>query len=352
MSGTQASAARAVAAKEPVRPLAGLAVLEECDPDSNEVSRAAVAFAGLLCSRFGAHILRPDHENDPMKRWPPLLSDGSSAAFRFLNEGKTRLPAGWEPAADMLLSNDPDRIKGWKGRSSVLVRPAHDDAAGWSELTIQAASGLLDIFGESGLPPLPLPGRLAAYAAGMAAFDALVANYLAWRSGRCVGPAEVSVLDTALWVNWKHLLAAGQGRIDAGIGRSEDWRTLPCRDGYIALTFQDKDVGKIAAMIEDPRLLAPEFNDRISRGRNPESFLRIISEWTRRHSRSEIVRRARDFGIPIGPVLGLSELADDDQFRYRSFIRRAAGGYHVANLPLLWDGLRPAGVERCHEGSE
>lgn len=334
------------ATQELVRPLAGLTVLEQCAADSNEVSRAAAAFAGLLCVRFGAQVMCHEFDNDPMKCWPPLLGDGTSAAFRFLNRGKMRVLAGWVPAADLLLTNDPDLVRTWHGQSSVVVKPAFDGSGDWSELTIQAASGLLDIFGEPGRTPLPLPGRLTAYAAGMAAFDAIVASHLTAQAGRGAEPAEVSVLDTALWVNWKHLLAAEEQRTDTGIGRAEDWQTIRCRDGYFALIFQEKDLSKLAALTGDRRLLAPEFGDRASRAKNVDTFIKIISDWAHSHSRSEIVERARELGIPIGPVLDLSELPGDRQFRHRRFLRRGADGTTLPDLPLLWDGRHLAETEK------
>jgi crotonobetainyl-CoA:carnitine CoA-transferase CaiB-like acyl-CoA transferase len=167
-----------------------------------------------------------------------------------------------------------------------------------------------------------------------------------------VQAARVSVLETAFWVNWKHLLAAEEGRFDAGAGRSEDWQTIPCSDGHIALTFQDKDVRKLAAMTDDPRLLAPEFESRILRGRNIEAFLRIIRDWMRSRSRVEIVGRAKDLGIPIGPVLGMGELPADRQFIDRDFIERSADGRRSPRLPLLWNGVRPAASEGSESAGE
>ncbi len=71
------------------KPLAGLAVIEQFGASSASLGRVAVAFAGLVAAKFGATVIRIETAAEaPARHWKPLLADGQSALFRFLNEGK------------------------------------------------------------------------------------------------------------------------------------------------------------------------------------------------------------------------------------------------------------------------
>lgn len=332
----------------PTRPVLDMRVIEHFGAHSSDVTRATVSFAGLLASRFGAEVLRVEREGgDPMRTWPPLGADGS-VLHRFLNGSKRIVPDLPGESGAFLLTDDPDLAERWPDRRAVLVRPAPENGSPHSELTLQAESGLLDVFAGADGKPLPLPGHQLAYAAGMAGFNALLSLRLSALAGKPVEGAEVSVLDVALWINWKHYLAATRGTDTPGIGRIEEWTTLACADGYVTFVFQDKDLPKLAEMTGEAFLLEPELRTRAGRAAHRERFNAAVADWARPRKRAEIAEAAQAARIPIGPVLSVRELIEDAQFQHRQFLLDCGAGEIVPRLPMHWNGgpvPMPAGDE-------
>lgn len=329
------------------RPLAGVPVVEVVGPDSAGITAVAVAFAGQLVAALGGEVTRVAIGGaDPLASWPPLLPDGSSALHRFLNAAKTTAHA-MPTAAGCLITDDPVLVAGWSDGSTVLVLSSQESpAVAHSELTILAASGLLDIYGDGNAPPLPLPGHQAAYAAGIAAFNAFICAHYARATGRPFSHSRVSVLDVAFWLNWKHYLAAYLKLPNTGVGRAEEWRTYRCRDGYVAFVFQDKDLGRIAALTGDARFTEPRFATQNARRGNIDAFCSMIADWAGGQTRDAIVTRAAGMGLPIGPVLAVGELLGDAQMLARGFIDLAGGSptFGHPRLPAVWKASAPGAV--------
>ncbi len=325
-----------------VLPLAGLTVVERSGPGSTDPSRAAVAFAGLLAAQLGAHVVRVEPEGgDPLRRWPPHDAAGSTV-HAFLTRFKTLAPSHAPAAGDMLLTDDAATLDGWGGAGSVFVHPLPTGEGGpVSELTLMARSGLLDIFGRAGEQPQPLPGHQIAYAAGTAAFDGLLSAHLSGLRGLEVAPVRVSLLDVALWVNWKHFMAGWQGR-EAGLKRKEEWTSLRCSDGYIALTFQDKDMAGLARLTGNDYFLSPDIATRSKRKAHIPQINAALEAWSRHHTRADIAERAKALRLPVGAVLSLPEVVQDAHMDHRGFFELCAQGRRFPRLPLFWNG-GPAG---------
>jgi crotonobetainyl-CoA:carnitine CoA-transferase CaiB-like acyl-CoA transferase len=316
-----------------------LDVTERFGPASTELTRTALSFAGLLAAEFGAEVCRVEPAGgDPMRGWPPLV-DGTGSLFRFLTRGKRIVAQAPASQDGFLLTDDPAAAAAWPAARSVLVQAGNDEDTGpATELTTQARAGLLDIFAGTDGRPQPLPGQQMAYATGTAAFCALLAARLAADRGLATGPTRVAVQDVALWVNWKHYLAAVTGEKNVGLGRAEDWTSLRCKDGFIAVTFQDKDMASLAKLTGNPVFLDARFRTRALRARNVQAINTAIEAWALGHTRAEAVRAAQALRIPIGPVLQTGELAGDRQFAHRAFLRPAGAQGHRPRLPLLWNG--------------
>ncbi|MBC6717741.1 CoA transferase [Aurantimonas sp. DM33-3] len=320
------------------KPLAGRTIAEVPRPDLDSVSQISIAFAGRIAADLGARVVCVTADgDDPMAGWAPLAADGLSAIGAFLGSGKSFAKTVPEDSSDVLTS-DRDLAYGWDRGAAVLIRSSLDNDAPHSELTILAATGLLDIFGEPGRPPLAMPGHQAAYSAGAAAFDALVAAILGATLGNGHRPGQVSVVDVALWLNWKNYMAAALGMDDLGIGRAEDWVTVAARDGHFALVLQDKNMPQLVELVENPRLAGPRFATLAARRRNVEEFVSIVSDWARDMPREDILLTARRLGLPFGPVLKIADLIGDQQMLSRDFIELAKGSprHGLPRLPAAW----------------
>ena len=201
-----------------------------------------------------------------------------------------------------------------------------------SELTIAARSGLLDIVGRSDARPLMLGGHQIAYSTGLSGFLALTALL----NGIGVDRADVSALGTALWINWKSLAAAAQGRqVPRRSAESGKWRTAPCADGHVALVYFDRDWPALARMTGDAKMIALASDKTVMRENFP-TLERSLERWTHDHTREEIAAASKAFGLAIGPVWTPAELLRDPQYSARAFFRQAGDGSSIRpRLPVL-----------------
>lgn len=319
-------------------PLAGVKVSERVSPHSSDPAAVAAAFAGMLAAGFGAEVEAIRARSD---------DPGESSLEAFLGRGKSIVAEASGETSRFLITDDPGVAARWHGPATVTVCSSRDGER-HSELTLQAESGLLDVFGHAGEAPLPLPGHQIAYAGGMAAFDALAAAIYAHRTGRRPEPGTVSLVDVARWVNWKHYLAAYREDPDPGIGRSEEWCCVRCADGYVTLVFQDRDIPALERLTGDPFFARPELRNRRSRKPYAAGFRRAVERWTADRTRTEIVSLTSDARVPIGPVLELDELRADRQLGERAVFGREG---RFPRLPVLFGGL-PLGFPQAGQDDE
>ncbi|MFT4509287.1 CoA transferase [Caballeronia sp. 15711] len=323
-----------------VGPLDGLDVIEVFGLQSCDIGRAAVSFAGMLAARMGAHVKRVQPEGgDPMRNWAPSMADGSSATSRFLLDSKELVDSAAEPEpGSYLLTDDAGVAEQWGNLRKVLVRSSFEpDRRAQSELTIQAVSGLLDIVGEAGRPPLALPGYQMAYATGLTAFSALLALHCSQLFAGKSQSAQVAASEVATWLNWKHGMSSVSGVRETGVNRQEEWEVVPCRDGFVAAIFRDRDMPALARLMRSTRLEAEEFKVLKVRANHLGELRGIIADALADRSRDEIVAEAQSLGLPFAAVLPPREVIDDPQMRYREFFERD-GGILYPRLPVLWNG--------------
>jgi crotonobetainyl-CoA:carnitine CoA-transferase CaiB-like acyl-CoA transferase len=349
MAPSSVAAAGPVAAHS-LSALSGLEILEMRGAASTALGSIAVSFAGMIAAKLGATVHRLERADDTSgTAWPPLMPDGSSALFRFLNASKKTVPASFQASAgSYLLTDDAAIADAWGDERRVLVRPSSEPESRWqSELTAMAASGLLDIVGEPGRAPLPLPGNQMAYAAGLAALTALLAAHHADLAHQTALRAETAVVDVATWLNWKNRLPSVSGNRQTGRERREEWLAVPCRDGYIALIFRDRDIPDVAQLAGSQRLLADVFKKESTRLEHLEEFHRIVSEALAGRGKDDILRQAGELGLQFSAVLAPGEVFEDPQMAAREFFS-FDGAARMPRLPILWTRAAPtrASAER------
>ena len=315
-----------------IAPFAGKRVLDLSACAVQGPHGLAIAMAAKLAAQFGATVVRPVPERgDSLAGLPPILPDGSSALARFLLAGRV---AGDSAGRFDAAIGDTAALVGIDAALTVRISvfgPGEDPPM--SELGLMALSGILSAVHPEGGVPHRLAGHQPAYATGLAAFTALAAGLRAGLRDR----AEISLFDTACWVNWKEVatvLLLGSATAAKDKMQRADWHTMRARDGHVALVYMTKDWPALRDLIGDPRLREPRFATQRARGENMADLDALMAPWFAQRSRAEITAATQQQRIPVGPVLTPVELLVDRQHRSRGFLD-AAG---VPRLPVLWDG--------------
>lgn len=346
-------------------PLAGLRIVERTGLNSPPGERLAVMLAGRMAADLGATVLKIE-----LPGGDPLRAGEGAASFAFLNAGKQSHVVSEGDAgrvmhllegADALIADSitaasagapgatlpPDRPTAIVSVS--LLGPDAPPEAPASEFTVMALGGMLDIVGDPAREPLRLGGHQLAYSAGLSALTGLAAALcLPARQAygvRIPETVHVSLLETAIWLNWKSLASAAAGEpVPHRSGQSGDWPVLRCADGWVALVYQDADwpgLRKLAG--DDPRLADPALATAAGRRGRTGEIGRVVEEYLLKLTRQEIHDRALAARLPLGPVSSVSELIDDPHFVAREFfqtVQSDKGGATLLmpRLPLLWDG--------------
>ncbi|TAJ34697.1 MAG: hypothetical protein EPO67_05700, partial [Reyranella sp.] len=204
-------------------PLSRFTVVEVNDADVPQCLRLATSLAGKIAADLGATLLKVEPPGgDPVRRAAPLLPQGESALFQFLNTSKRSLVLDLADAkgraalaelvakADAVLFEEPVSVaatlRGVRATPiEIAAFPVEMNAAARpvSELAIQALGGLMHMVGEPERKPLKLGGHQASYAAGLTAFTGLAAALAARDAGRTPLSVRVSLAEVMQWVNWK-----------------------------------------------------------------------------------------------------------------------------------------------------
>src|SRR3954465_401553 len=267
-------------------PLARFTVLEVNDRDVPLCLRLAISLAGKIAADVGATVLKIEPpEGDPVRRAPPLLSQGESALFQFLNTSKRSIAldlagdAGRAAlgkllaTADAVLFEEPASIAplARAGRATpieIAAFPLEMNAASRpaSEFSLLALSGLLHMVGEPERKPLRLGGHQASYAAGLTAFTGLAAALAARDAGQKPPSVRVSLAEVLQWVNWKAASGAdATGSSPGREGKKSEFQILPCRDGHVAVVYTATQWAATRTLIGDRRLCDAKFNTRAGR---------------------------------------------------------------------------------------
>ncbi|MES2483732.1 MAG: CoA transferase [Pseudomonadota bacterium] len=312
--------------------------------------RLAMALSGRIAADLGAKVLRiEDPATEPLRRMAPIVS-GRSALYAFLNAGKQLVaPADaalQELQADVLLSPRRELSASNARRQvqvfySMLGNHVPDDTPN-SEFTVLASSGLLNLVGDPAREPLRLGGHQAAYAAGLSGFAGAMGALMLER-GETV---RVSLLECAVWLNWKNVANSPvlpDTPPPSRAGRSGDWPVVRCKDGWIALVYQPADWARLCALAGNhPRLCEPAMADPIVRARHGEEIARWFEEAWHDRSRAELEQEFMRARLPSGAIWSPQELAQDEQYLARDFLRQleidgTGETRALPRLPVLWN---------------
>ena len=344
-------------------PLARFTIVEVNDANVPLCLRLANSLAAKIAADLGADVLKIEPPGgDPVRTASPLLPQGGSALFQFLNTSKRSLVLDLASEtgratltalldkADAALFEEPSAAAGLvrAGKATpieIAAFPIEMNAAHLlvSEFTILALGGLLHMVGEPERKPLRLGGHQASYAAGLTAFTGLAAALAAREAGRPAPAVRVSLAEVMQWVNWKAASGAEASGVSPGReGQNSEFQIVPCRDGHVAVVYTVTQWPATRALIGDPRLLDEKFNTRAGRRSDIAELYSILRPWFADKTRAEIQRAAQAKGVPFGPIFSPAELLDTAQYVARGFLAEMAhpalGTLRLPQLPVQWNG--------------
>jgi len=125
----------------------------------------------------------------------------------------------------------------------------------------------------------------------------------------------------------------------------------PCKDGFIrvvALTPWQWDA--LLEVIDRPEALAgPEWRELVHRITHSAELYDIMVEFTKNYTMMELFETGHQAGVPIAPILGLSDFVDSPQTRAREFFldmqHPVIGKFRYPGPPYKWTET-PCRVER------
>jgi crotonobetainyl-CoA:carnitine CoA-transferase CaiB-like acyl-CoA transferase len=327
-------------------PLAGVRVVE--------VSDGRGELAGRYMADLGADVLlvEPQH-GAPARHRPPMVGD-ASLHFAVHHAGKRSVvadlgtDAGRARLLELLASADiwiestrPGTLAalGLDPRA-VLARFPHLVILSISEFgqsgpyadyhategVLMAMAGHLSRSGQPGLAPLLPPHGLAAGATAIQAVWAAMLAY--WKrletghgdhldlslfeaTGQIIDPA-IGAVGTAV---------AGQNPLAAPRGRptSAMYPIYRCADGYVRLILLAvrQWQSMLRWMGNPPELSDPTLNTIFARRQNAAAIESVIAQFLKDKTMDEVVAEGQRRGVPVAPVLTMTEVLDASHYRER-----------------------------------
>jgi crotonobetainyl-CoA:carnitine CoA-transferase CaiB-like acyl-CoA transferase len=345
-------------------PLQGLVVLEAVSARCSWGVRLAVAFAGRIAADLGAQVICLKSAGRTAMPETSAATEEIAALHAFLGAGKkivsgTPGDAAWVQARELAGGANALLGDGWLRNAAAdalglalaadapraivqvdMLPPRHAHEPPASEFTAEAESGLLDLVGDAGREPVRLAGHQVAYSAGLAAYTGMVAAFCRRAPEPTV--VRVSLLETALWLNWKNLATVSIGETPATrSGQAMSWPVVRCADGWVAVVYQPHEWETLRDMLGDPRLKDSRFGTTAGRAAHAAELSGLFEASLANLNRAEVNALATRHRLPLGVVQSAGELVNDPHYLARGFMRCVAsdaGSVAMPRLPILWSG--------------
>ena len=339
VTGPAAAHVPVPATAEPDRmALAGLTVLEFGE-------RVGAAICGSLLSQLGATVICVERADTGIgTKWHnrDQLAAGK-LSFVPAGEPDNRILTGAVGCCDVIITSSDLGALQLDGRtlpSAPGSAIACDITAfggsgplagrGWSDLQIQAASGVLDSTGHEGGPPMPIGIPIVEQIAGIYAAAAIVAA-LRVRRRDCSGQAiEIALYDVGFSLMTSFLPVLLGGGPHAGVTRVGNrqtmvapWNVYRATDGWLLLCAgSDEQWRRICEVIGRPEFAgAPEFalaSDRLARVGEVDA---IVGSWVGPRTVADCVAQFGAAVIPCGPIVRIEGHPRENNLIHRGMVR-------------------------------
>jgi len=316
-------------------------------------------YAGFLMAQAGATVIKVEPPTGEPVRHRARISKGNAVPFAMLNANKRNIslnlksPEGvtvlkeLAAKADVLIENYApgvlDRLgAGYSVLSAINPRLVYGSATGYGlsgpdrdnlamDLTVQAVSGIMSVTGFADGPPVKAGPAITDFISGVHLYAGiLTALYDREKSGRgrLVEIAMVEAVYPAMASNLADVFnrkaaAPRTGNRHGGLAEAP-YNVYPASDGFVAIISVNEShwIGLARAMgrpelAEDPRLRTV-----LDRLKHIDLTDQIVSEWSSRLTRNEIVEICRAHRVPCASVRDLLEVTEDRHLHARGMLRQ------------------------------
>lgn len=370
----------------PHRPLAGLKILE--------LARIlAGPWIGQLLADLGADVVKVERKGagDDTRTWgPPFVAreggsglgspDLGAAYFHACNRGKRSIEADFDnpddiamirelaKAADVVVENFKvgGLVKyGLDAESLRKVKPSliccsitgfgqdgpYAARAGYDFL-IQGMAGAMDITGQPDGQPTKAGYATADIFTGMYATVAILAALRRRDETGAGATIDCALLDSQIAVLGNQAMNyLVSGKTPKRLGNAHPnivpYEVFPVADGYIIIASgNDGQYRKLCEALGAQDLLAnPDYATNRGRVTNRAALVPVLSAYTARFGKAELLAKLETLGVPAGPINGIDEVFADPQVKARGMrvdlpLPEAEGGsVPSVRTPILIDGV-------------
>lgn len=336
-------------------PLAGVRVLE-----FGQI--AAGPFAGSLLADLGADVVKVENPSggDGMRGWPPLSANESgdvySENFASLNRNKRSITVDLKDAgelsrlaeliarSDVLIENFRAGVMtrlglGYEEMASRNPRLVYCSISGYGQtgpyaqkgafdVTVQAMSGLMNVTGEEGRPPVKCGVPVGDFCAGLyAAYTIAAALRQVQDTGRGAY-IDCSMLGSLLGVaalQTSEFFGTGGGgrKLASAHPRNAPYQAFRASDDYFVIAAGNNALWRqVAEAVDMPELLEDErFSTQPLRAQNQVELARLLEQRFAARTASEWLGEMDRRGVPCSPINNYSDILNDPHVGEMGIVR-------------------------------
>ncbi len=357
---------------QPPLPLAGVTVL-----DLGQIYQGP--YCTLLLAKAGADVIKLEPPGgEPLRRRTPTGKTGTFA-MALLNANKRAITLNLKTErgrallielakrADVLVENfSPGTMDGLGVGYAVLSAanprliyatgtgfgisgPDRDNLA--MDFTIQAASGMMSITGESDGPPLKAGPTVVDFSGGIHLYaGVMTALFQRTTTGRgqLVEVAMQEAVYPTMATSMEYHVRTGKvpprsGNRQASLA-SAPYNAFPTTDGWVAVHVVTDGHWQNLLRATGREELAddPRFTTHAARAAHMEEAEALVRDWTSRLPKADVVAIARRYRIPCAPVRTVDEVMRDPHMHQRGFLEQVDhpdfGEVTLPGMPLRLHG--------------
>lgn len=311
----------------------------------------------MLLADMGAEVIKiePPPLGDDSRQWGPPFIGGISTYFLSINRNKRSVGLNlktedgsrvlWKliERADVVIENfRPGVLEklgfGYHAISKVNERAVYCSISGFGQtgpysdrpgydVIAQGESGMMDLTGYPDGPPAKLGASLADVVAGLYAFQGVLLALLARQKTGKGQLVDVSLLDSMVsTLTYQALIYLTTGRSPQRLGTRHPsivpYECFKAQDGFvnIAVTNQKQWLNFCQVLGFREIAVDPRFETMEARLANYDTLKPMIDRALSAMTRTEVMARMSDVGIPSGPINTVGEILEDPQIHAREMV--------------------------------